>query len=345
MSRIKLTQFATGGGCGCKVPPDLLNEIIEHDQEGLIDQNLLVGNESKDDASAYKIENGKIVLSTTDFFMPVVDDPFEFGRVSATNAISDIYAMGGTPLMAIAILAWPIEILSTKIAKEVLRGARSICTEAKISLAGGHTIMAKEPIFGLAVTGIVDIDKIKRNNTATVNCKLFITKPIGVGVLVNAEKKGLLNRKDSDILIKSMTQLNNVGEKIAEISSVKAMTDVTGFGLLGHLYEMCSSSGLSATINYKNIEQFPNISYYMDLGCVPGGTSRNQKCFKEFVTPLTKEQENVLFDPQTSGGLLIAVESEYAQEVAAILLKYDLLFSEIGHLKYHTKGPMIEVIT
>ena len=245
--KIKLTQYSRAAGCGCKIAPDVLEKIL-HGATQKANPNLLVGYDTKDDASVYDIGNGQAIISTTDFFMPIVDDAFDFGRIAAANAISDVYAMGGKPFMAVAILGWPIEKLSTDIAKLVLDGARSICAEANIPLAGGHSIDSQEPIFGLAVTGEIEIKNIKKNSTATEGCKLFLTKPLGVGMIATAHKRGLAIPDDLDAAIKSMSQLNSIGYEFGKLEYVKAMTDVTGFGLLGHLIEMCEGSGLSAEI-------------------------------------------------------------------------------------------------
>ncbi len=240
---IRLTQYSHGAGCGCKISPKVLETILHSEQAKFVDPNLLVGNETRDDAAVYDLGNGTSVISTTDFFMPIVDNPFDFGRIAATNAISDIFAMGGKPIMAIAILGWPINKLSPEIAREVTEGGRYACRQAGIALAGGHSIDAPEPIFGLAVTGIVPTERVKKNSTAQAGCKLFLTKPLGIGVLTTAEKKSLLKPEHQGLATEVMCRMNIAGASFANIEGVKAMTDVTGFGLLGHLSEMCQVAG------------------------------------------------------------------------------------------------------
>ena len=241
---IKLTQYSHGAGCGCKISPQVLDEILKSNLEIPDHKNLIVGNHSKDDAAVFNLGNGTALISTTDFFMPIVDDPFDFGRIAAANAISDVYAMGGKPIVAIAILGWPVNSLPAEIAQKVIEGGRSICMEAGIPLAGGHSIDSPEPIFGLAVNGIVDTNNIKQNNQAKAGDILFLTKPLGVGILTTAEKKGILLAGDEGIAAKQMMQLNKVGEALGKIDGVSALTDVTGFGLLGHLVEMAEGSEL-----------------------------------------------------------------------------------------------------
>ena len=250
---IKLTQFSHGAGCGCKISPSILSEILQKNEATPDFHNLLVGNHSRDDAAVLDLGNGEALISTTDFFMPIVDDPFEFGRIAATNAISDVYAMGGKPILAIAILGWPVDKLSPSIAGQVIAGGKSICHEAGIALAGGHSIDSPEPIFGLSVNGIVKTGHLKKNNTAKAGDRLFLTKKLGIGILSTASKKGVLKEADLKTAIASMTTLNRIGESLGALKSVTALTDVTGFGLLGHLGEMASGSGVSAIIHLENI--------------------------------------------------------------------------------------------
>ncbi len=235
---VKLTQYSHGAGCGCKISPKVLDEILKTSVAFPDNDKLLVGNHSRDDAAVYDLGNGTAIISTTDFFMPIVDDPFEFGRIAAANSISDVYAMGGKPLMAIAVLGWPVNKLPADVAQKVVEGGRSICLEAGIPLAGGHSIDSPEPIFGLAVTGILPIESLKQNNTAKEGDLLFLTKPLGVGILSTAQKRGLLNEELLAVIVKQMTTLNKTGEELGKIKGVHAMTDVTGFGFLGHLIEM-----------------------------------------------------------------------------------------------------------
>jgi selenide,water dikinase len=314
--QIRLTQYSHGAGCGCKISPKILDEILKSNLALPDDKNLLVGNSSKDDAAVYDLQNGTALISTTDFFMPIVDDPFEFGRIASANAISDVYAMGGKPIVAISILGWPINILSPEVAQKVIEGSRSICKEAGISLAGGHSIDTVEPIFGLAVSGLVNIDNIKRNNTAKEGDILFLTKPLGVGILTTAEKKGLLKEEHKQVAAKQMMQLNKIGEALGRIAGVTAMTDVTGFGLLGHLVEMAEGSELSAEINFEKIPLItPDLKYYIDNKSTPGGTNRNWDSYGNKISEINDYQKSILADPQTSGGLLIAVNKSAQSEI------------------------------
>src|SRR5450432_3083874 len=273
---IKLTQYSHGAGCGCKISPLILDKILSGNLTVPDNKKLIVGNHTKDDAAVYDLGNGTALISTTDFFMPIVDDAFEFGRIAAANAISDVYAMGGKPILAIAILGWPINIIPPEIAQKVIEGGRSICMEAGIPLAGGHSIDSPEPIFGLAVNGLADIKNIKQNNTAKEGDILFLTKPLGVGILTTAEKKGLLQERHMRLASDQMMQLNWVGESLGKIEGVHAMTDVTGFGLLGHLVEMAEGSGLSVVIDFEKVPLIiDDLKKYIDQRCVPGGTARN----------------------------------------------------------------------
>ena len=249
MSDIKLTQYSHGAGCGCKISPAVLSKMLVSSQPVVDDGRLIVGNKSRDDAAVYDIGDGTAIISTTDFFMPIVDDPFTFGKIASTNAISDVYAMGGEPMIAIAILGWPINKLSTDVARDVLEGARSTCAEAGIMLSGGHSIDSPEPIFGLAVTGRVPLTKLKRNDTAAAGCRLYLTKPLGVGIFSTAQKQGKILPEHASIAPDSMVVLNRIGIRLADIDGVKAMTDVTGFGLLGHLTEICEGSGYPPGLN------------------------------------------------------------------------------------------------
>jgi selenide,water dikinase len=283
----------------------------------------LVGNNSKDDAAVYDLGNGTALISTTDFFMPIVDDAFDFGRIAAANSISDVYAMGGKPLMASAILGWPVNKLPAEVAQKLIEGGRNICAEAGIPLAGGHSIDSPEPIFGLAVTGIVPIENLKRNNTAQQGDYLFLTKPLGVGILSTAQKRGLLKEEHLPVMVKQMTTLNKTGEELGKIKGVTAMTDVTGFGLLGHLIEMAEGSGLSAEIYYDKIPRMAGVSEYIKMEIFPDGTTRNWNSYGDkvkFVSGVNvKEAFTLLPDPQTNGGLLVSVKEESLEEVKKVL--------------------------
>jgi selenide,water dikinase len=329
MENIKLTQYSHGAGCGCKISPKILDEILQSSFSMPDNNRLLVGNHSKDDAAVYDLLNGTALISTTDFFMPIVDDPYNFGRIASANAISDVYAMGGNPVLAIAILGWPINILPPIVARRVIEGSKSICLEAGIPLAGGHSIDSPEPIFGLAVNGLVDIKNLKQNNTAKKGDVLLLTKKIGVGILTTAEKKNQLTESDKLLAAEQMMELNKVGSKLGAVAGVHAMTDITGFGLLGHLIEMAEGSGLSATIEFN---QVPLISKrlieYVEMGAVPGGTNRNWDSYGHRVKLENNNFEllykNILADPQTSGGLLISVGRDSLEEVISVLNEYGL---------------------
>ena len=332
---IKLTQFSPAAGCGCKLSPETLREILSPVEIDALEDStspLLVGNSSRDDAAAIDIGGGRALLSTTDFFTPIVDDPFEFGQISATNAISDIYAMGGHPTVAIAILGWPVDKLAPAIASRVLAGARRTCREAGIALAGGHSIDISEPIFGLAVSGLVDIENLKQNNTARSGDTLFLTKPLGVGIISTAIKRGTAQASDVELASQSMRSLNGIGPSLARVKGVNALTDVTGFGLLGHLTEIMTASALDAEIFWSQIPKLPNLERYVDEDCVPGGTGRNYASIAQHLPTLSETQRAILCDPQTSGGLLVTVEPEAVDEVAAILEGAGLPFNQIGRL-------------
>ena len=335
LENIKLTQYSHGAGCGCKISPKVLDEILKSNFASPDNKNLLVGNHSKDDAAVYDLNNGTALISTTDFFMPIVDDPFEFGRIASANAISDVYAMGGKPIVAIAILGWPINVLSAEIANKVIEGSRSICQEAGIPLAGGHSIDSPEPIFGLSVNGLVDVKNLKQNNTAKAGNILFLTKPLGVGILTTAEKKGILKPEHIGLAAKQMMQLNKIGEAIGNVAGVTAMTDVTGFGLLGHLTEMAEGSGLSAEVDFEKIPFItPDIKYYIDNNSIPGGTNRNWDSYGNKIGEITDFQKAILADPQTSGGLLFAVEENAVEEIKGLLKNNGLqnFINPIGRL-------------
>jgi selenide,water dikinase len=331
-----LTQYSHGAGCGCKISPKILDEILSSNFAMPDNDKLIVGNHSKDDAAVYDLDNGTALISTTDFFMPIVDDPFEFGRIASANAISDVYAMGGKPILAIAILGWPINVLPAAIAQKVIEGSRSICKEAGIPLAGGHSIDSPEPIFGLAVNGIVPVQNIKQNNLAQEGDLLFLTKPLGVGILTTAQKKGLLKEVHKGIAAKQMMQLNKVGEALGQTKAVTAMTDVTGFGLLGHLVEMAEGSGLSAVVDFDKVQLISaDMMDYIDQKCVPGGTNRNWDSYGDKIGIVTDYQKAILADPQTSGGLLFSVKENAVEEIRQLLQLHGLgeFLNPIGKMK------------
>lgn len=342
---IRLTQYSHGAGCGCKIAPKVLDAILHTDITYPENKNLLVGNSSRDDAAVYDIGHGRAAISTTDFFMPIVDDAYDFGRIASANAISDVYAMGGTPMMAIAVLGWPIDKLAPEVAKRVIEGSRSICHEAGIPLAGGHSIDSPEPIFGLAVTGMVDIPNLKQNDTATAGCELYLTKPLGVGMLTTAQKKGILKPEHAQLAPQQMMQLNRIGADLGRLPQVKAMTDVTGFGLLGHLSEMCEGSNLTADIYFEKVPVLPEALAYMAQKAIPGGTHRNFDSYGHKIADLTPDQKHLLCDPQTSGGLLVAVDPAGRDEVLAIFEQYGLHLQPFGVLKERqTEEKLIQVV-
>lgn len=344
MEKIKLTQYSHGAGCGCKISPAILDKILHSPIATTPDSRLLVGNDKRDDAAVLDLGNGTALISTTDFFMPIVDDAYDFGRIASANAISDVYAMGGKPVLAIAILGWPIDKLPPEVAQKVLEGSRAVCAEAGITLAGGHSIDCPEPVFGLAVNGMVNIPNLKQNSTATADCRLYLTKALGVGILSTAQKRGLLQPEDAAIALQSMVTLNKLGELFGSMECVKAMTDVTGFGLLGHLSEMCEGSGLSAEIEFDKVPVIASLPGYLDQKCFPGGTQRNWNSYGDKIGTLTDEQRYILADPQTSGGLLVAVDEDGCAEFEATLKERQLEFKSFGRLKPMDDGPLITIV-
>ena len=344
---IKLTQYSHGAGCGCKISPAILDKILHSTSMPAADPRLLVGNDKRDDAAVLDLGNGTALISTTDFFMPIVDDAYDFGRIASANAISDVYAMGGKPVLAIAILGWPIDKLPPELAQAVLEGARAICAEAGITLAGGHSIDCPEPVFGLAVNGLVNTEHLKQNSTATEGCHLYLTKALGVGILSTAQKKGLLRSEDAAIALNSMVTLNKPGELFGKLPAVTAMTDVTGFGLLGHLTEMCEGSGLSALIEYDKVPVINSLPYYLEQKCFPGGMQRNWKSYGHKIGALTEEQQYILADPQTSGGLLVAVTEQGRYEFENLLKELGFppaLCRPFGRLEAKREGAVINII-
>lgn len=341
---IRLTQYSHGAGCGCKISPKVLEQILHTEQAKFVDPNLLVGNETKDDAAVYDIGNGVGIVSTTDFFMPIVDDPFDFGRIAATNAISDIFAMGGKPIMAIAILGFPINKLPAEVAQKIVDGGRFACQQAGIALAGGHSIDSPEPIFGLAVTGIISTEQVKKNASAQADCDLYLTKPLGIGVLTTAEKQGKLKPEHQNLARDVMCQMNLIGAEFAKVDEITAMTDVTGFGLLGHLAEICQGSNLRAEVYFDQIQTLDGVREYIAQGAVPGGTTRNFDSYGHLISPLSDEQKAILCDPQTSGGLLIAVKPQAVESVKQIANNANVALYPVGRLlKAESGKALIEV--
>ncbi|MFY7693595.1 MAG: selenide, water dikinase SelD [Sediminibacterium sp.] len=331
---IKLTQHSKGGGCGCKIAPSVLSEILAAHNVGAKNNipQLLVGNDSRDDAAVYQIDEKNAIISTTDFFMPIVDDAFAFGQIAAANAISDVYAMGGKPIFALAVLGWPLATLPASVAAQVMEGARKTCAEAGIVIAGGHSIDSQDPIFGLVVNGMVAIENLKRNDTAKEGDVLILTKPLGVGILATSQKRGLLTETHLEKLVKQLTTINKAGEALGKLSAVHAMTDVTGFGLAGHLTEMMQGSNLTAEISYSKLPIIPEVREYIAQKAIPGATARNWNATQagiELAPEIDEKEASLLLpDPQTNGGLLIAVAPEAVKEVQAILENLGIQYRE-----------------
>ena len=344
---VRLTQYSHGAGCGCKIAPSILQQILKTTTDFGSYPDLLVGNSERDDAAVFDIGDGTSIISTTDFFMPIVDDPFDFGRIASANAISDIYAMGGTPLMAISILGWPINKIGPEHAAAVIEGSRSTCQEAGIPLAGGHSIDSPEPIFGLAVTGKVATHSIKQNSKAKAGDHLFLTKALGVGMLSTAEKKGLLLESDLGLASNQMTRLNKIGVHLADQQGVHAMTDVTGFGLLGHLEEMCSESGVRAEVFENKLVLLSDLDYYIENQCIPGGTHRNWDSYGQQIGSISDRQKYIMCDPQTSGGLLVSVSDANQKDVIKLFEENDLSqhIESIGRIKEQSSNhSLIEIL-
>lgn len=342
---VRLTQFSHGAGCGCKIAPADLERILHGALGTLPHPKLLVGYQTKDDAAVYDLGDGRAVISTTDFFTPIVDDPFDFGRIAATNALSDVYAMGGKPLMAVAILGWPMEKLDTGIAARVVDGGRQACHDAGIPLAGGHSIDAPEPFFGLAVTGEVGLKNLKRNDTAQPGDVLLLTKPLGIGILSTAQKRGMLAPEHLHIARDLMVAPNTLGSMLGEVEGVHALTDVTGFGLLGHLAEMCQGSGLHAEIRYADVPLIPECLPYLKKGCYTDGGMRNWKNIADQVDGVSSmEPMMTLCDPQTSGGLLIACKRSLIEDFRRLIDNKQSSVYCIGVLKNPDRDRLIKVI-
>lgn len=341
---VKLTQYSHGAGCGCKISPKILDSILHSAEAKQYFPQLIVGNEERDDAAVFNLGDGTAVISTTDFFMPIVDDPATFGRIASTNAISDIYAMGGTPLLAIAILGWPVNKLPPEVANAVIEGSRQTCLEAGIPLAGGHSIDSPEPIFGLAVTGRVNLEHLKKNGGAPVGSGLFLTKPLGIGILSTAQKQDKLKPEHEQLGPSWMLKLNQPGIVFGQLPYVKAMTDVTGFGLLGHLIEMCEASGTSAEVVFDRVPWINKeaLQHYLAEGCVPGGTNRNWDSYGHKVQLQRDDQRLILADPQTSGGLLVAVEPGFEAEFLQQCQTLGLDLMAIGKMK-EKSGPIVQI--
>ncbi|RMG23921.1 MAG: selenide, water dikinase SelD [Bacteroidetes bacterium] len=342
----KLTEYSHGAGCGCKLSPGVLSDILSGSEDQPFFEHLLVGHETKDDAAVVALDKDTAIVSTTDFFMPIVDDAFDFGAIAATNALSDIYAMGASPLVAIAILGWPIDRIPATEAGRLLAGGRSVCTRAGIPLAGGHSIDAPEPIFGLAVTGRVPLAQIKKNKDGQAGDLLYLTKPLGIGMVTTAQKKKLAAPEDLELAKASMLTLNQIGSELAQLPYLHALTDVTGFGLAGHLLEMCQAAHLSATLWFDQLPLFEFVPKYLELSCIPGGTRRNWKTYGQHldVSAAPETAPLILADPQTSGGLLLSVDPARQQEFESWLQAKNLPLQPIGQLQHAENKPVIRVV-
>ncbi len=334
---IRLTELSHGGGCGCKIAPGVLSAILAESPATKAFPNLLVGTENSDDAAVYKLNDTQALVATTDFFMPIVDDAYDFGRIAATNALSDIYAMGGTPIMALAIVGMPINKLPVETIQRIIAGGDAVCAAAGIPIAGGHSIDSPEPIYGLVGLGLVHPDQVKRNDRALAGDVLILGKAIGVGILSAALKKGSLSEEGYAVMLQSTTQLNTPGIRLAAMAGVHALTDVTGFGLLGHLLEICRGSGLTAEVDYARLPIMPMANQLAEQGFITGASDRNWLSYGEYVTlpnGMPDWQRKLLADPQTSGGLLVACAPDVAGEVLALFRQSGFAAAaEIGRLE------------
>jgi selenide,water dikinase len=333
VEKIRLTQYSKGAGCGCKIAPKDLQEILADCYTNTEIKNLIVGNNTHDDAAVYDLGNDQLLISTTDFFTPIVDDAFDFGRIASANAISDVYAMGGKPVLAIAILGWPVGKLPNELAKEVIRGASVICNEAGIPLAGGHSIDSPEPFFGLSVNGLVNSTSLKKNNTAQEGDLIYITKAIGTGILNTAQKRNLLTPQNYEAMIKQLTAVNKEGHFFGQLSQVNAMTDVTGFGVIGHLHEICKGSNLSAEIVNEKIPLLNGVAELVKQFVYPDNMMRNYQAYLPFVEGLTAANMFTLCDPQTNGGLMVTVANSFKETFEKKCAENNVTVIEIGQLK------------
>jgi selenide, water dikinase len=333
---IRLTQFSHGGGCGCKIAPGVLAEILARAPVGGLPPALLVGTESSDDAAVYRLNDAQAIVATTDFFMPIVDDPFDFGRIAATNAISDVYAMGGRPILALAIVGMPLDRLPVEVIRQIVAGGESVCASVGIPIAGGHSIDSVEPIYGLVALGLVHPDKVKRNSSARPGDALVLGKPLGVGILSAVLKKGRLSPEGYAEMLAATTQLNTAGVALADLAGVHALTDVTGFGLAGHLLEICRGSKLAATVKFDDVPVLPTAREWAAQGVATGASDRNWVSYGRDVdlpAGFADWKTNLLTDPQTSGGLLVACSPDAVREVLAVFRRDGFADARvIGHL-------------
>ncbi|MBS9403901.1 selenide, water dikinase SelD [Halomonas sp. TRM85114] len=343
MSAIHLTQYSQGAGCGCEIAPDVLDGILAKAGPGANHARLVVGNQGREDAAVYDLGDGRGMITTIDFFMPIVDDPFDFGRIAATNAISDVYAMGGKPLMALSILGWPLEKLSADVAGDVVGGAQAVCRELGVALAGGHSIESSEPFFGLSVNGLVDLAHLKLNEGAQVGDMLFLTKPLGIGLLTTAEKQGLIQAGHQGLARETMLKPNDIGIELARVKGVHAMTDVTGFGLAGHLVEICKASGVAAHIDFRRLPRLAEAESYRRQGAVPGGSQRNRDALGDSLPKMDEAHWQWLCDPQTSGGLLLSVHPSWEDDVERIGREHGIELVPFGEIVRSSGPAMITV--
>jgi selenide,water dikinase len=320
-----LTEFTKASGCGCKIEPEKLKTLLKSDLNLSPDINLLIGNQHNEDAAVYDLGNGKVLISTIDFFTPMVNDPFDFGYIAAANALSDVYAMGGSPILATAVLGWPTQIIPLELAQQVLEGGRSACDAAGIKIAGGHSIESPEPFFGLSVNGLMKTTELKTNSGAKENDLLYITKPLGVGVLSAALKKGKLSKEHETILVKQLKQLNKLGALLGKQHFINALTDVTGFGLAGHALEMAKAADLTLVLSYDNLPIINGFLDYTSQLIVPDNLYRNFNAYKDEMALNHKDAFFAMCDPQTNGGLLIAVNPEYKNDIETLLSNHNLI--------------------
>ena len=335
---VRLTQLSHGGGCGCKIAPAVLQKILAGTTPGIVPPQLLVGTETSDDAAVYQINAQQAIVATTDFFMPIVDDPHDFGRIAATNAISDVYAMGGTPLFALALVGMPVNVLPLETIGKILQGGEDVCRSAGIPIAGGHTIDSVEPIYGLVAIGVVNPAHLKRNSGAKAGDKLILGKQLGVGIYSAALKKDQLRASDYEAMVATTTQLNTPGPVLACLDGVHAVTDVTGFGLAGHLLEVCKGSGLRARVSYADLPLLPRAREFVQAGLMTGASGRNWASYgdKVCLAPnLESPAQTLLTDPQTSGGLLVSCTPDTVTEVLSLFLQHG--FSHVSIV-----GEMVE---